>query len=69
MAISVGFSRSDNGRPTMREKAYPDSEIVFAEDGPSKVEEALASGSFVDGPMADIESPQRRYSHSSADLK
>lgn len=64
--ISVGFSRSDDGRPVMREKACPTSEQLHYEDGPSANEEARRLGWFVDG--CDLDEPQRRYSHSSADL-
>lgn len=69
MAVSVGFGRTDDGRPTMVEKAYPDSEIVFGEDGPSMEDEMAAGGIFHSAPMDDLAKPQRRYSHSSADLK
>lgn len=67
MAIAVGFSRADDGTPVMLEKAYPDSELVFGQNGPSWNEQARAGGWFVDG--CDLDKPTRIYSHSSADLK
>lgn len=68
--ISVGFSRTDCGTPVMREKAYPSSEQIFFEDGPSKAQEALDEGRavFFDGMPGEEHLPQRRYSHSSSDL-
>jgi hypothetical protein len=69
MAIAVGFSRNEAGVPVMLEKAQPDSEIFYGQDGPSAVEEARRNGWFVDGPDAQINAPTRLYSHSSADLK
>lgn len=70
MAIAVGFGRTDDGRPTVREKAQPDSEILYGEDGPSMADEMAAGGGVLyDAPMDAMERPQRRYSHSSADLK
>lgn len=69
MAIAVGFSRNDAGTPVMLEKAQPDSELVFGQYGPSLIEQALARGAFVDGPMSTLNAPSRLYSHSSADLK
>lgn len=67
MAISVGFARADDGTPVMREKAHPDSELVFGQDGPTPNQEAWANGWFHDGCEGDV--PQRLYSHSTADLK
>lgn len=64
--IAVGFSRNADGVPVMLEKAQPTSEQIFGEDGPSANEEARRLGYFVDG--CDLDEPQRRYSHSSADL-
>ena len=68
--ISVGLSRNDAGQPVMREKAYPTSEQRFYEDGPSMAEEICAAGAvvFFDGLPGEEQLPQRRYSHSSADL-
>lgn len=68
--ISVGFSRNDAGQPAMLEKAYPTSEQIFWEMGPSMAEEARASGRiiFFDGTPGLEDEPQRRYSHSSGDL-
>lgn len=68
--ISVGFSRNKRGQPVMLEKAYPTSEQVFYKDGPSLAEEARQSGRrvFFDGMPGAEHEPQRRYSHSSADL-
>ncbi len=67
MAISVGFSRNDDGVPVMREKAQPDSELVFGQDGPSMNDMCRRNGWFHDGMGGD--EPTRLYSHSSADLK
>jgi hypothetical protein len=64
--ISVGMSRTEGGAPVMLEKAYPTSEQLHYEDGPSANEEARRMGWFVDG--CGLDEPQRRYSHSSADL-
>lgn len=68
--ISVGFSRNDRGQPVMLEKAYPSSEQRFYEDGPSMAEELRQAGvvAFFDGMPGEEDAPQRRYSHSSADL-
>jgi len=68
--ISVGFSRNNAGKPVMLEKAYPTSEQVYYEDGPSMAEEAKEAGQvvFFDGMPGDEDMPQRRYSHSSGDL-
>ena len=69
--ISAGFSRAADGTPVMLEKAYPTSEQIFAEDGPSAAEEARQAGivAFFDGEPGAEHRPQRRYSHSSADLQ
>lgn len=68
--ISVGFARNDLGQPVMLEKAYPSSEQLFYEDGPSLAEELHQAGMavFFDGIYGSEYDPQRRYSHSSADL-
>lgn len=68
--ISVGTSRSADGTPVMLEKAYPTSEQVFGEWGPSEAEEARLAGRivFFDGTPGIEHQPQRRYSHSSGDL-
>ena len=68
--ISVGFARNDHGQPVMLEKAYPTSERLFYEDGPSMAEEARRAGHivFFDGAPGVEDESQRRYSHSSADL-
>lgn len=68
--ISVGFARNDHGQPVMLEKAYPNSERLFYEDGHSMGEEARRQGAvmFFDGMPGAEHEPQRRYSHSSADL-
>lgn len=68
--ISVGFARNDRGQPVMLEKAYPSGERLFYEDGPSMAEEARQGGHivFFDGAPGVEHEPQRRYSHSSADL-
>jgi hypothetical protein len=68
--ISVGFSRNDRGQPVMLEKAYPDSERLFYEDGPSLAEDCRQAGLiiFFDGIPGSQHEPQRRYSHSSGDL-
>ena len=68
--IAVGFSRRPDGTPVMLEKAQPSTERLFYEDGPSMAEEARMEGRLV---MFDCvggaeHEPQRRYSHSSADL-
>lgn len=68
--ISVGFSRNDAGQPVMREKAYPTSEQRFYEDGPSLAEQMKEAGynAFFDGMPGAEHLPERRYSHSNADL-
>ena len=68
--ITVGFARNDRGQPVMLEKAYPTSERLLYEDGPSMAEEARQAGTiiFFDGEPGIEDEPQRRYSHSSADL-
>ena len=68
--ISVGTSRNAAGTPIMLEKAYPTSEQIFHEDGPSEFEEAKAQGQnvFFDYADGSEHKPQRRYSHSSGDL-
>lgn len=68
--ISVGFSRNDSGSPVMREKAYPTSEQIFTEMGPSLAEEARLAGRivFFDCAGDGENKPRRRYSHSSGDL-
>lgn len=54
----------------MLEKAYPDSERLFYEDGPSLAEDCRQAGLiiFFDGIPGSQHEPQRRYSHSSGDL-
>lgn len=68
--ISVGFSRNEAGIPVMREKAYPTSEQVFGQWGPSEAEEDRRSGRVVfrDGMPGAEDQPRRVYSHSSGDL-
>jgi hypothetical protein len=69
MAVSVGFSRNEAGQPVMLEKAHPTSERIFGEWGPSHVDQLRQAGHtiFWDG-VGDEHAPERRYSHSSADL-
>jgi hypothetical protein len=68
--IAVGHARTVDGTPTIIEKAYPTSERIFGEWGPSPVEEDRTAGRtmFYDTVGGWENSPQRRYSHSSADL-
>ena len=69
--IAVGHSRDAAGRPSVIEKAAPDSEIRFYQNGPSLIDQMLASNGrmFIDGPEADLCATERIYSHSTADLR
>jgi hypothetical protein len=68
--ISVGTGRSAAGTPVMVEKAYPTTERIFGEWGPSEAEEARRAGlvAFLDGMPGADDLPHRRHSHSSGDL-
>lgn len=69
--IAVGHSRDAAGRPAVIERAAPDSEIRFYQDGPSLMDQMLANNGrmIIDGTEADLRAPERIYSHSSADLR
>ncbi len=66
--ISVGTARAEDGRPVMREKAYPTSERIFGQWAPSETQRMRAAGMIVFNDGVDDDAPQRIYSHSSADL-